>query len=139
MEQQSPDPARLRAEHDALARRVAGVRQLLEPAAPNPRRVLGRLRALRVALAEHLAHEDSELYPQLVGGADPAAAAIGMHLRCEYDYLTGDWNLYLLHWRPARIAADWAGFVEDSRAMMARLDARIARENALLYPLLVAC
>lgn len=136
----APDHARLRAEHAVLSRKMAGVAALAQASAPlPPRPVLDRLRRLQRALATHLAHEDCEIYPQLVGGDDPAAAAIGMHLRCEYHYLTGDWNLYLLRWKPARIAADWLGFAAETAEMMARLQARIEREDALLYPLAGRC
>lgn len=129
------DPQRLMREHDELIVLVGAVEAVVAAEAPAPAAALQALAALRLAIDAHLAEEDAHIYPRLAGSASLAEQAIGLQLIAEFRHLTGDWSLYLLRWKPAPIARDWAGFARDTREMMARLRARVARENALLYPL----
>lgn len=125
----------LRKEHASLRRQVAALNRLAEAEAAAPAAALDALDQLRADIDSHLGHEDHLVYPRLVEGDDIAAQAIGLALISEFRFLTGDWQLYTRRWTGARIAADWAGFAAETKAMMARLRARIDREDALLYPL----
>ena len=131
------DPHRLMHEHDALLALIDAVEAVVAAPTPAPAAALQAVTALRVALDAHLAAEDAHIYPRLAGSASLAEQAIGLQLISEFRHLTGDWSLYLLRWKPAVIARDWAGFATETREMLVRLRARVARENALLYPLAV--
>lgn len=128
------DPHRLMHEHDALLALMLDVDRVVGESTPAPAAALRAVTALRVALDAHLAQEDAHLYPRLMGSASLAEQAAGLQLISEFRHLTGDWGLYLLRWKPAAIARDWASFAAETRAMLARLRARVARENGLLRP-----
>ena len=131
----SLDPNRLMHEHDGLLSLITAVEQVTAADTPAPAAALQAVSALRLALEAHLAEEDAHIYPRLAGSGSLGEQAIGLQLISEFRHLTGDWSLYLLRWKPAAIARDWAGFTRETREMMDRLRARVARENGLLYPL----
>jgi hypothetical protein len=90
---------------------------------------------LSISLEDHLSREDSFLYDQLLGATDKVFPAAVLDFRRSFADLAADWGDYLSTWDAECIRADWASFAAETIAIMHRLRARIADENALLYPL----
>lgn len=90
---------------------------------------------LSIALDDHLRSEDGFLYDPLISSSprDYPNAVNTFHQ--SFADLAGDWSEYLRSWDAACIEADRDAFNRETIAMMARLRARIAEENRLLYPL----
>lgn len=90
---------------------------------------------LSITLDDHLSREDSFLYDQLLGATDKVFPEAVLAFRRSFADLAADWGDYLTSWDAECIRADWTTFASETIAMMIRLRARIADENALLYPL----
>lgn len=90
--------------------------------------------ALTGELVRHLAREDSMIYPRLIAGDDAASSAAAQDVIAEFQDLAADWTALAGAAAAGQIAADPAGFAARSRALLARLEGRIKRENELLYP-----
>jgi len=90
---------------------------------------------LSITLDDHLSREDSFLYDQLLGATDTVFPTAVLDFRRSFADLATDWGGYLTSWDAECIRADWEGFASETIAIMIRLRARIAEENALLYPL----
>jgi len=89
---------------------------------------------LSLLLETHLAREDRFLYePLLEREADDLARAVDAFHR-TFAELATDWADYLRGWDPDAIASDPEGFAGETLHIVARLRARIAEENRLLYP-----
>ena len=84
-------------------------------------------------LTDHLAHEDSFIYPMMIESSVGEVSSIARQFVEEFDALTADWETYLAAWLPDRIAADWDGFRRDTDMVIARLTARVRAENSVLY------
>ncbi len=89
---------------------------------------------LTAELVGHLAREDSMIYPRLIAGDDAATSAAARQVIDEFQDLAADWTALAADATPDGIAADLEGFVARSRALLARLEGRVKRENELLYP-----
>ena len=85
-------------------------------------------------LLEHLAHEDSFIYPRMIAAANTDMSEVATRFADEFAALHKDWAAYLREWSSERIAADWNDFRAATHAILARLAARVHSENALLYP-----
>jgi hypothetical protein len=90
---------------------------------------------LSVDLAEHLAGEDEGLYAPLLASGDTIAIGPISRMRDELAALRVDWAAYLHEWSDDAVEQDWDGFADETHTMMARLRARIQRENEHLIPL----
>ena len=90
--------------------------------------------ALTAELVGHLAREDSMIYPRLIAGDDAASSAAARDVIAEFQDLATDWTALTAEAAAGGIAADPAGFTTRSRALLARLEGRVKRENELLYP-----
>ncbi|GGA38595.1 hemerythrin domain-containing protein [Sphingomonas psychrolutea] len=116
------------AELDALA-----VRLLAEVDAKAPGETLSALRwRLNHVLMVHLAKEDKVLYPRLL--AKPETRALAQRFASEMGDLAKVYLGYASKWTIERIQADWQGFGEETREVMAALRRRILREERDLYP-----
>lgn len=124
---------RLLFEHDQIDRALAKLRRLTEAAVPDVTAVSIALSELASDLSDHLAHEDSFIYPRMIESSVGHVASIARHFVDEFVALTGDWKTYLVEWLPESIAGDWAGFKRDTDAIIARLAARVRAENSVLY------
>ena len=124
---------RLLFEHDQIDLALARLRRLTDAAEPDVAAVSLALSHLAAELGDHLAHEDSFIYPRMIESAVGHVASIARQFVEEFDALTTDWKIYLVEWLPESIAADWAGFKRDTDAIMARLAARVRAENSVLY------
>lgn len=116
---------------DLIAGQLEDCVDVVEPNAPTAMRLKANL---STALADHLGSEDVALYPRLARSADPKLVGAAETFACELAALKVDWSIYLEEWSDDVIESDWATFAHETRAMMARLRARMARENACLYP-----
>lgn len=127
---------RLRAEHAAL---VTLSRILLElvaaPAPPRATELIAARGLLRDTLVRHLKCEDWVLYPRLRASGDPDLVRMASDFVCEMGSIAQDFDAYDRKWTADRVAGDWAGFGEETRAVLAVLGTRIERENRDLYPL----
>jgi iron-sulfur cluster repair protein YtfE (RIC family) len=124
---------RLMDEHDRIDARLATLSVLAKAETPDlPAVVLG-LSDLAGELERHLAHEDSFIYPRMMSGASGGASDVANAFVADFAALREDWGLYLREWTSDGIAADWAGFGQETRSMMARLADRVKAENQLLY------
>lgn len=121
------------AEHARIDRAVARLGALTRADTPDVPAVVIALSDLSGELAHHLAHEDSFIYPRMIAGPNPDAAAVAASFVNEFAALTHDWERYLGEWNSECIAADWDQFRHDTEAMNARLALRVARENEVLY------
>lgn len=85
----------------------------------------------------HLAMEDRSLYPGLLARPEAPVRDAAARLQEEMGRLRAEVDAYLLRWRSVRDLEDRPeGFVAETRAMLAALEARIRREDRELFPLL---
>lgn len=120
-------------EHDQINRTLARLLRLTEAATPDVPEVSGALSQLAAQLLDHLAHEDSSLYPKMIQSKVGQVASIARRFFDEFEEMTADCKTYLTEWLPDCIEGDWEGFRRDTAAMAARLQARVRAENSVLY------
>ncbi|MBB5770484.1 hypothetical protein HNP47_000453 [Brevundimonas vesicularis] len=94
--------------------------------------------ALNVALTEHLAIEDGELYPVLVQSEDVSVRHLAEHYVEDMGALSGVWAHYFKEWTQARILADRDRFASVTKGLIGALAHRVAREEDTLYPTMLA-
>jgi hypothetical protein len=91
---------------------------------------------LTTRLIAHLKAEDWLLYPPLMESSDPEIAAVAREFVDEMGGLATAFNAYVEKWDALRINNEWPAYRAETRAIIAALGTRIARENRELYPLL---
>ena len=128
----------LRQQHDAalfMADRLIDLVDNYDPrTAAIP--ILMQLNRLLGILRVHLAHEDVELYPKLMGSADPEVARTAAAYVGEMGGLALDLEWFAQHWScSASIAGNIDEFREGVHQLVLALAVRIERENRYLYPL----
>ena len=117
---------------DALADQlVARARDHKAPAAECGA-VLTEMEAI---LATHLAAEAEFLYDKARAHNDNHFAATLADFEQDFSLLDEHWHHFARHWTVARIEDDCATFQSAAGDLMTALKLRIARENAVLYPL----
>lgn len=126
---------RLMDEHDRLSMLAATFVQAVGDSALDIDSLLLLRTDLATELASHLYTEDGHIYPKLIHAADHGAARAARLFLEQFEHLAADWQNYLAGWPRDAIAADSAGFANETRMIMARLLHRIDQENQLLYPL----
>ncbi len=132
----SREMQRLRAEHAALVTLSRIILDMTKAASPPQANDLAAARgALREALVRHLKCEDWILYPRLMATGDTELMRITREFELEMGSLSADFVAYDDAWTGARVAADWAGFRRETRAIFDLLATRIEREERDLYPL----
>jgi iron-sulfur cluster repair protein YtfE (RIC family) len=103
---------------------------------PAERRPVAALRwRLARELIAHLAIEDRYLYPAMIARCGSEGAKVAARFRAEMGDLAERFTEYMAGWSDPRIAEDWPGFRDETRAILATLAHRIALENDALYPL----
>lgn len=133
--QMAHEMRRLRAEHSALLTLARFLTEFID--APQPPRAteLAAVRGmLRDTLVRHLKCEDWALYPRLKASGDPALMELSSEFVGEMGHIADDFAAYDKKWTPAGIEAAWPDFCTETRAILAALGARIAREDRDLYP-----
>ena len=128
----------LRDQHDAAMRMADRLLDMIDhyrcevdalPIILQLNRLIGLLRV-------HLAQEDVQLYPELVGSADPEIARLAQAYVSEMGGLAIDLELFAQRWSSsAVIAGQFSEFSEAARDLILLLAVRIDRENRFLYPL----
>ncbi|KIC61049.1 hypothetical protein RM53_00235 [Brevundimonas nasdae] len=101
-------------------------------------RVRELMSALNVALTEHLAIEDGELYPVLMQSDDVSVRDLAQHYVEDMGALSGVWAHYFMEWTQARILADRDRFASVTKGLIGALAHRVAREEDTLYPTMLA-
>ncbi|CAN5395049.1 hypothetical protein BH10PSE12_BH10PSE12_13610 [soil metagenome] len=79
---------------------------------------------------------EESVYPALVAGATGDEEAAIQNLRTENLPIRAESIAHVGKWHIDAIMADWAGYQQASHAMRASMRARIAKEAAILYPIL---
>ena len=100
---------------------------------PDVPAVSAALANLATQLSDHLAREDSFIYPRMIESSVGRVSSIARRFIEEFDSLTADWKTYLAEWLPDCITGDWDGFRHETEAIIARLAARVRAENNVLY------
>jgi hypothetical protein len=118
----------------SMARQLAAT--VSQEAAPDPTSFHQFRREFGAALAVHLNREDWVVYPALFVSKRPEVRALASRLSADANHFSSSFRDYNRRWTTVCIAADWAGFREETLAMIARLQRRIAVEDCELYPLL---
>lgn len=106
---------------------------LMDTDTPDVGAVVVALSDLARQLADHLAHEDSFIYPRMIAGSNTESSSTANNFVSEFADLRRDWLLYVAEWNGERIAADWARFRSESERMNLWLEQRVRAENELLY------
>ena len=124
---------RLLHEHDRIDRALARLQRLTDAQVPDVPAVSCALSDLAGELVDHLAHEDSFIYPRMIESSVGHVASIARGFVDEFAALSEEWKIYIVEWLPENIAGDWDGFKRDTDAILARLAARVRAENSVLY------
>ena len=127
----------LRDEHAALGaitRRLSAVIALEVP--PPSTKLYILRRELSSALIRHLKTEDWLLYPRLLVSPNQIVARTALSFSDEMGGLARAYTQYAERWGSYAIEADWAGYRQDTAAIIEALTDRVRRENDELYPLL---
>lgn len=124
---------RLIAEHAEIDEALVLLQKLVATCAVDIGAVVVALSDLSQALARHLAHEDSFIYPRMIAGQNAETSAVARQFVRSFEALRQDWELYLAEWNSECIAADWDNFRCETERMATRLAQRVRAENELLY------
>lgn len=127
------DYERLLAEHDHIDALCRVLMRTVTVERPDLGEIMGVRADLSAALAQHLAHEDSFIYPAIASRCGKTAQVADAFV-VEFSDLVHDWAVYLAEWSAECIAADWATFRTETIAIIRRLRERVRRECELLYP-----
>jgi len=131
-----PDLAKLRREHAQLLEIIGRLSLVIAEPRPSAAANLHALRnELASALIRHLKGEDWVLYPRLLASPDASVQRTARTFNDEMGGLAHAYNAYAHKWTATSIEADWAGYCEDTRAIIEALTQRINREDRELYPL----
>ncbi|RYY29012.1 MAG: hemerythrin domain-containing protein [Sphingomonadales bacterium] len=124
---------RLMREHARIEIAVQHLLELVSAPEPDLGCVTIALSDLSQELSEHLAHEDSFIYPRMIQGNNALMRDAARAFSAEFASLRDDWSLYLREWSAECIGGDWAHFVQQTKAILERLQCRIDAENNILY------
>lgn len=104
--------------------------------APDPVPFLHFRRDFGRAVTLYLKKADWIVYPRLKASGRPDLKAAALRLCAEIGALEEAFGAYARRWMSSRIAADWAGYRNETMAMIRRLDRRLLLEERELCPLL---
>lgn len=90
-------------------------------------------------LVDHLAVEDSEVYPHLLTAGDTAQREAAQIAMGDFDRLAAAWCNFVEDWTADEIEGDRELFVEACKTILSALAARTRIENDILYPLALRC
>lgn len=125
-------------QHKEMLELVKQINHKLDPAAlaKDAVEVRSILSALAGKLLVHLAMEDKNLYPVMLGSSDENAKKMAQSFIDEMGTLATTFKSYTTKWAsPQLIQADSAGFCNETKAVFQALGQRIGKEEANLYPL----
>ncbi|MDJ0943384.1 MAG: hemerythrin domain-containing protein [Kiloniellales bacterium] len=127
-----------RQQHATIVGVVTEFRGLLDPdkVLDNIPDIMGVMIALSGKLKAHLAKEDNELYPELLGSGDPKLAEMAAAFQNEMGGLSAAFESYMETWRSIEAIEDEPeSFIRASEEILDALSDRINRENRELYAL----
>jgi hypothetical protein len=127
------DAEAIRIQHDSIAEHAAALAAAISQPTYTPVATI-RWKLAR-ELIGHLAVEDRLLYPALIGSVDQRTSTVARRFKEEMGGLSSTFTSYMREWTDQRITAEWSAFCSETRALLAALSNRIARENNELYPL----
>jgi len=125
-----------RQQHECLSRMAAEILDGLDArkCAQDATDLRKQLALFSGRLLAHATMEEQELYPRLRSHADRAARTLADRFWLEFGEIYQAWFAFFEKWRAlGAIEEDLEVFVEELRAMMVRLGARMHRENEELY------
>lgn len=121
-------------EHGELAAQVERLEALLKPGRPAVAKAIAERTILADLLDAHLAREDADVYPRLIGCRNAPTVHLAKSFQADFGQLVAAWAAYLRKWDAAAATRDWRGFCKDTAIILALLSARMRSENQLLYP-----
>jgi len=101
----------------------------------GPAELAASLDHLDSLLTPHLAIEDEQIYPLLLGGRDAGQRIMAEEAINAYAPLAADWSAFAATWNESAIAADRERFVAGLRTLLDTLQNRVRAENEILYPM----
>lgn len=132
----------LRLAHRELLQLIETMKPQLIPSAlqRDANQARAMLSMLAGKLTVHLAMEDHALYPRLLTHSNPEVRKLTEQLKQEMGGILAVFKDYLGRWPTAEnIQADSSSFVNETRQIFAALEARIAKEDAQMFPKLDEC
>lgn len=121
------------AEHRELEVQAAELLRVVAAQSPDSASVAGLRWGMARALAKHCEGEARFVEDRLPGSRGAIAAVDALRRRQDDGALVAQFHAYLLDWPVGRIAGQWAEFGNATRAMLALIAERLAREEAHLY------
>jgi hemerythrin superfamily protein len=103
-------------------------------APPDPVQFLHFRREFGRTLTRHVKKEDWLIYPRLKASARPEAREVGARLCPEVGAFEAEFGSYARRWTSAAITLDWAGYRQETLAIIRALHLRMALEETELYP-----
>lgn len=130
------DTQKLRREHRSimgLASRLGGVASDIKTRGDaHDVRVL--IQVIDEHLQDHLAAEDSILYPALIDAGDADTRTLGVRAFEEMGGIVGVWTDYCDRWTVEAVLKDAPRFAAATRSVLGALSLRMEMENDILYP-----
>ena len=126
--------AELCAEHRELEAQAAELLQVVAVDSPDSASVAGLRWRIARPLADHCEREDRQVYDRLLGSGDAIATVLALRCRQEHGVLVERFRTYIVDWPVDRITREWPAFGDATRAIVALMADRTAREEQLLYP-----
>lgn len=127
----------LRADHRVIVQLTAALGGCAEgfKTRADAEEIDGVLGQLDRRLSDHLAVEDSWLYPTLSGSADAAVRDAALKASEDLLGLRGVWALYRARWSAEAMMAAPDAFRAATRALAMAIAFRVEHEEAVLYPI----
>lgn len=123
-------------DHIVILEQIEQLDDLLQVPTHSTELVCTKLRRLGTKVRLHLAIEDAFLYPRLIESRCGQTSSMARSFQREMGGLSAVLEALLDRYASqADIGRDPSRFVQDCAQMLAALRARIAREDAELYPL----
>ncbi len=120
-------------EHRKLCDQASLLRSIVMAPVPDAAAIAGMRWQMAHTLHEHCAHEDEAVYRLIFASGDAAATQIAWAYRQEHGRIGRAFGQYISDWPVKRITREWSAFRADTLAILERLAARIAGEEATLY------
>lgn len=122
------------AEHRDLEAQGAELLRVTSAASPDSAGVAGLRWQVARALADHCEREDRQVYDRLLSSGDAVATVLALRCRQEHGVLPERFRSYILDWPVDRITREWTDFGRQTRAIVASVAERSAREEEQLFP-----
>lgn len=129
------DHATLIAQHEAIDAATQILLAYTRGPVPQPVDASRTLSLLSALVRDHLAVEDPIIDDTVAATRATRHGELAKTTAAELAQLRLDRTNYLYRWHEQAVAADWAGFVAESEAMLGRARERVRRETLILYSL----